>query len=160
VGIAIHRVESESDFRRLYDLFIAYEADLPPELRHGIVPETRELVQTYARQNGAFLATLEGAAVGCVAVREFDPETALMLRLFVKPASRGLGAARSLVAAAIAFARRQGHRRIVLDTNKKRLMSAYRLYRSLGFKECPPFAAVAYECPTFMELWVLADDRI
>ena len=151
-SVAIARVSGDADFRRLYDLFVEYEADLPPGLRHGAVPEILELRATYARQNAAFLATLEGEVVGCVAVREIDTETAVMLRLFVNPASRGHGAARLLVNATIEHARSGGYRRIVLDTNKEQLMPAYRLYRSLGFQECEPFATVTYECPTFMEL--------
>jgi GNAT superfamily N-acetyltransferase len=150
--ITIRRAESEADFRQLHELFVEYEADLPPVLRHGTVPGLPELRATYAGPNAAFFATADGAAVGCVAVREFDTETALLLRLFVKPKSRGLGAARSLVEAVIERARSTGYRRIVLDTNKERLMPAYRLYRAFGFEECEPFATVTYECPTFMEL--------
>lgn len=150
--VSISRVAGDADFWRLYDLFVEYEADLPPELRHGAVPEIGELRAVYTRRNAAFLATLRGAAAGCVAVRELDAETAVMLRLFVKPASRGLGAARLLVNATIEHARSAEYRRMVLDTNKERLMPAYRLYRSLGFQECQPFATVTYECPTFMEL--------
>jgi GNAT superfamily N-acetyltransferase len=151
-SIAIRRVSDESEFQRLYELFVEYEADLPLHLRHGTVPEVVELRESYAAQNAAFLATLEGDAVGCVAVRQFDAHTALLLRLFVRPSGRGLGAARSLVNATIEHARSGGYRRIVLDTNKQQLMPAYRLYRSLGFDECEPFATVTYECPTFMEL--------
>ncbi len=150
--IAIQRVESESDFARLYDLFVEYEADLPPNLRHGTIPEPAVLMQSYAGANAAFLAISEGDAIGCVGLREYDLESAAVLRLYVKPSSRGLGAARSLVTTAIAFARAQGRRRIVLDTHKDALKPAYRLYRSLGFEECEPLVAVTYECPTFMEL--------
>jgi GNAT superfamily N-acetyltransferase len=85
-------------------------------------------------------------------VRELDPDTALLLRLFVRPARRGLGAARLLTKAAITHARESAYRRIVLDTNREQLEPAYRLYESLGFVECEPFAEVSYECPTFMEL--------
>ena len=53
---------------------------------------------------------------------------------------------------AIAFARDSGFHRLVLDTEKSELVAAYRLYRSLGFEECAPFASVSYDTPTFMEL--------
>jgi GNAT superfamily N-acetyltransferase len=152
VAVTIRRVHEEIDFRQLHDLFVEYEAGLPKELRHGSVPDEPALRETYERRDAAFVATCDGSPIGCVAVTKFDAETALMVRLFVQPQSRGLGAARSLVGAAIAFAREQGRRRIVLDTNKEQLMPAYRLYRSLGFEECEPFATVTYEFPTFMEL--------
>jgi GNAT superfamily N-acetyltransferase len=154
VTIEIRRVQNESDFRQLYDLFVAYEADLPATLRHGTVPEIPDLRAAYARRNGAFLAIVGGDAVGCVAIAHLNGETALLLRLFVDPQCRGLGAARTLVTAAIAFAREQGHLRIVLDTNKEQLMPAYALYRSLGFEECEAFATVTYESPTFMQLFL------
>ena len=145
-------MKDDSDFPTLRDLFCEYEAGLPARLRHGTVPELAELTSTYSGRNRAFLALLDETAIGCVAVREFDPQTALLLRLYVAPVSRGLGAARALVEAAIGFARESRYRRIVLDTNKAALEPAYRLYCTLGFVECEPFATVTYECPTFMEL--------
>jgi GNAT superfamily N-acetyltransferase len=152
VVVAICRVHEEIEFRQLHDLFAEYEAGLPKELRHGSVPDVAALRERYERRDAAFLAISRGSAIGCVAVTKFDAETALMLRLYVQPHRRGLGAARWLVGAAIAFSREQGRRRIALDTNKEQLMPAYRLYRSLGFEECEPFATVTYEFPTFMEL--------
>ena len=151
-AIAIHRVADGSDFRQLHHLFVEYETDLPPVLRHGSVPELSELYDLYAGRNAAFIAMVDGHAVGCAAVRELDADTVILLRMFVQPHSRGLGAARLLAIAAIEYARSEGYRRIVLDTNKQQLVPAYRLYRSLGFEECEPFAEVTYECPTFMEL--------
>jgi GNAT superfamily N-acetyltransferase len=72
--------------------------------------------------------------------------------MYVRPTHRGQGAARALAAAAITFARESGCERIVLDTEAERLSAAAALYRSLGFKECEPYASVDYERPTFMEL--------
>jgi GNAT superfamily N-acetyltransferase len=144
-------VRGESDLRVLHDLFIEYEADLPKNLRHGAVPDLATLQEIYER-DAAFLAIDDGKPIGCVAVKKFDPESALMLRLFVQPEGRGLGAARSLVMATIEYARERRLARIVLDTNKEQLEPAYRLYRSLGFEECEPFTTVSYECPIFMEL--------
>jgi GNAT superfamily N-acetyltransferase len=168
--ILVHRVASEADFRRLRELFILYEADLAPKLRHGHVPQRSDLKKLYVAPNAAFLALYGEDAIGCVAVKKRDPETAVLLRLFVQPSKRGLGAARALVSAVIGYARQQRYRRIVLDTHREKLMPAYRLYRSFGFEECEPFATVSYECPTFMELRLeealtsprgrLADDRI
>ncbi|HXB82638.1 MAG TPA: GNAT family N-acetyltransferase [Candidatus Acidoferrum sp.] len=152
MALAVRVVKTKPDFRALRGLFVEYEADLPPHLRHGTVPELGELVKVYSGRSRAFLAVADGIAIGCVAVRKFDPETALLIRLYVKPERRGLGAARTLVEAAIGFARTFGYRRVVLDTNKAALEPAFRLYRSLGFGECAPFAEVSYECPTFMEL--------
>lgn len=150
--ITVCRVKGASDFRHLHDLFVEYEAELPKDLRLGTVPDLGDLEESYGIRDAAFLAMRDGKPIGCAAVARLDRNTALLLRLFVKHESRGLGAARLLVAGAIAFARESGYHRIVLDTNRERLMPAYLLYRSLGFKECEPYGSVSYASPTFMEL--------
>ncbi len=150
--ITVRRAQGACHYRHLHDLFVEYEADLPKELRHGSVPDLGDLEERYGIQDAAFLAMRDGRPVGCAAVARLDRNTALLLRLFVKPESRGLGAARLLVAAATDFARESSYHRIVLDTNRERLMPAYLLYRSLGFSECEPYGRVSYESPTFMEL--------
>jgi GNAT superfamily N-acetyltransferase len=150
--IAVRRPELDADFVRLAALFVEYESELPAELRHGSVPPIRDLAEIYAGRSAAFIGQREGEAIGCVAVKELDDRTAVVQRLFVRPDGRGRGAARCLVTAAIRFAREAGYGRLVLDTNKERLMPAYLLYRSFGFEDCPQYAAVSYESPTFMEL--------
>ncbi len=112
--------------------------------------------ETFSSPNAAFIAVHDRVAIGCAAVKgapeDRNRATAVLLRLFVRPESRRLGAARLLVGAAIAFAREAGFERLVLDTEKRQLEAAYRLYRSLGFEECEPYAEVTYESATFMEL--------
>lgn len=148
----IRQVCSADEFRRLRDLFAEYEADLPPNLRHGDIPSLEQLTQAFAGRSAAFLAAIAGDDAGCVAVRALDASTAQLRHLFVAPKYRGLGAARSLTETAIEFARERRYARLVLDTKKEQLQPAYLLYRALGFEECKPFATVTYECPTFMEL--------
>jgi GNAT superfamily N-acetyltransferase len=149
---AIHRVTGAPDFARLREIFSVYEADLPPELRHGEVPSSNELAARFSAPGAAFLAIAGEDVTGCVGVSHRDDETAVIRHLFVKPEARGHGAARALVEAAIAFARESQYERIVLDTHKGKLEAAYELYRSLGFVEAAPHTPVTYECPTFMEL--------
>jgi len=151
-AVEIRRVTGEREFRALRELLAAYEEDLPEDLRHGSVPELSRLQSLYSAGNAALLAYDEGDPVGCVAVAALDRQNAVLARLFVRPRARGRGAARALTTAAIAFARENGFSRLRLDTHKDRLPAAYRLYLSLGFNDCAPYAAVAYACPTFMEL--------
>jgi ribosomal protein S18 acetylase RimI-like enzyme len=164
--VEVRRAQSEADFGRLYELLIEYEAALAPELRHGCVSGPERLKRAYVKENAAFLAASEGHDIGCLAVKRLDRATAVMQRLFVKPQHRGMGAARALVEAALAFLRNRRYTRVVLDTDKAQLNAAYRLYRSLGFEECAPYGAVSYGCPTFMERYLRdersgrADDRI
>lgn len=149
---AIRRAQSDADFVAFHALLGEYEQDLPPKLRHGVVASVNAVQRTYAGRDAAFLATLDGNVIGCVAVASLDGEAAILMRLFVTPQSRGLGAARTLVTAAIDFVREAGYARVVLDTEKALLPAAYELYRSMGFAECAPYAAVEYDNPTFMEL--------
>ncbi len=147
----IRRAASASDFRAFHELLIDYEAELPPVLRHGSVPSAEEVERTYRERSAAFLAESEGRAVGCVAVSELDGRTGVIMRLFVRPESRGVGTARTLVLRALEFLEAEGYSRVVLDTDKERLPAAYRLYQSVGFSECGPYTTVSYPCPTFME---------
>ena len=148
----IRRVVTDQEFDAFHQLFVAYELDLPPQLRHGTVPGVAALRTAYSGENAAFVAWVDGSASGCVAVMRLDAERALLQRLFVQPDFRGRGLARALVLAALERAGDCGYGRVVLDTNKEQLSAAYALYRSVGFTECEPFATVTYECPTFMAL--------
>jgi len=153
MAIVVQAAAAERDFCRLHDLFVEYEDDLSPELRHGVVPCVAALKQAYAGQNVAFLALESGGeAVGCAAVTMHDRETGVLRHLFVRPQKRGLGAARALVVRAIELARARRHPRLALDTQKQKLQPAYLLYRSLGFEECDAYREVDYDAPTFMEL--------
>jgi GNAT superfamily N-acetyltransferase len=151
----VRRAQSDADFRHLHELFVAYESDLPAVLRHGEVPNLLGIARTYGLPNAAFVAIFEKRAIGCVALKRTPGDragAAVLLRLFVRPEHRRLGAARLLLQAAIAFAREAGDERIVLDTHKGQLEAAYRLYRSLGFQECEAYGEVSYQSPTFMQL--------
>ncbi len=152
MGATILRVRSTADFERFHALLIEYENALPPDLRHGAVPDLGHVEAAYGDGGAAFLATVDDVAAGGVGVVDRDPSTAIVQRLYVTPAHRNLGIARRLVAAAIEFARGKQYRRVVLDTDRERLRAAYELYRSFGFSECEPYGVVDYATPTFMEL--------
>lgn len=149
---SIVRVTSNADYARLHALLVEYEAYLPPALRLGVVPGAHELSSMYAEPGAAFLAVAGAAAIGCVAVRQLDRDTAALLRLYVRGERRGLGAGRALVGAVLAFARERDYARVVLDTHRSMLPEAYALYASLGFSECPPHPAGDPACTTFMAL--------
>jgi ribosomal protein S18 acetylase RimI-like enzyme len=75
-----------------------------------------------------------GEAVGCGALRPFDPVSCEMKRLYVSPASRGQGAGQKLVKELISEARSIGYERMLLDTLPS-MAEAHKLYRALGFRE-------------------------
>ena len=141
-AVIVERVETPGAFSRLRELLEEYENALPPELRHSEEPAF----------DAAFLARCGSDYVGCAGASGASSGNAVLQRMYVQPAHRGKGAARSLAQAAISYARERGCERIVLDTNAERMQPAYALYRSLGFAECEPYGEVDYACPTFMEL--------
>lgn len=151
-AITVTPVRSDAEYQQLLELLLEYERSLPADLRHGLEPTPESARRDYDRPNAAFLAVVDGAAVGCVALTGLDESTGVIKRLYVSPAYRKHGGARALVAAALDFSRAQGHRRVVLDTDREQLRAAYEFYLSLGFTECEPYGSVGYRCPTFMEV--------
>jgi ribosomal protein S18 acetylase RimI-like enzyme len=89
-----------------------------------------------------------------VGVRELDPRTAEMKRLYVKPDYRGRDVGRRLAEAAIAAARNAGYERMVLDSLPK-MRAALALYRKLDFREVPPYLAQPTPGATCFELKLL-----
>ena len=73
-----------------------------------------------------------------MALRPLDALTAEMKRLYVRPAYRAHGVGRALAEAVIAAAREAGCARVVLDT-LPRMREAVALYRSLRFRQIPPY---------------------
>jgi putative acetyltransferase len=88
---------------------------------------------------GVFLvARIDGAAVGCGALRQLDPATGEIKRMYVSPSSRGTGVGRGLLAELERHARRLGLRRLVLETGTRQ-QEALALYRRSGFAPIPCF---------------------
>ncbi len=123
-----------------------YYADLARHFEGGFEP-ARSLDPDRAAlrpPRGTFLvARADGLAVGCCALKGDGGETGEIKRLWVAPPARGLGLARTLMAAAEARARALGMRRLRLDTNRA-LTEAIRLYRATGWHEVPAFNAEPY----------------
>src|SRR5437867_3705948 len=111
----------------------------------------RELAQLPRGYIILLLSHEEGTATGCVGVRELDPRTAEMKRLYVKPDYRGRDLGRRLAEAAIAAARNAGYERMVLDSLPK-MRAALALYRKLDFREVPPYLAQPTPGATCFEL--------
>lgn len=93
----------------------------------------------YAPPGGALLVAVNGDRhVGMIAVRPLEGEVAEMKRLYVRPAARGQGLARRLVAHICEHARTLGYREIRLDTLPK-MGEAQALYEALGFRDIEPY---------------------
>ena len=91
--------------------------------------------------DGLLIAWIGDVPAGCVVYRslpEVLPERASELkRLWVRDQFRGQGIAEALVAAVMAETRSLGSTALYLDTEPERMPAAVRLYRRLGFVECP-----------------------
>ena len=144
-------INTPRQFREFHAIQHEYEGTLPTDLQHDL-PTAADLPAVYAQPNAAFLGSVDGQPAGAVAAVRLDATTDVLQRLYVRPAFRGAGLARALVAAVIDRARARGCRRVVLDTDRDRMSAAYRLYQSFGFTERAPYGAVRPGCPTYMEL--------
>jgi putative acetyltransferase len=131
---------SAADIAAVRVLVAEYQVALGVDLEfQGFSAELAGLPGAYAPPRGALLlATLDGAAVGCVAVRPIDDAHCEMKRLYVRPAGRGFGLGRALAERAIARARAAGYHRMLLDTLPT-MGDAQALYGRLGFVDVPPY---------------------
>tara|TARA_R110002003_G_scaffold42_5_gene3106 strand:- start:4707 stop:5384 length:678 start_codon:yes stop_codon:yes gene_type:complete len=137
-------------------LFLAYAKSLPIKLDfQGFDEELAGLPGKYAEENGGGVwlayttssqptvtndATLpiptQDTIIGCVALRSFTASTPTceLKRLYLTPASRGLGVSKLLMVGVIRKARELGYKEMLLDTLSS-MTAARRLYEGYGFEE-------------------------
>ena len=137
---AITPAATSSDIAAVRQLFEAYSAFLPVDLTlQQIDTEVASLPGSYAAPRGAlFLARADNFAAGCIGLRPFSGSVREVKRLYVVPAFRGRGLARSLVSAAIAAGRSIGYEALVLDSLDS-IQTAISLFRSFGFEPTEPY---------------------
>jgi ribosomal protein S18 acetylase RimI-like enzyme len=137
----IRPAEGPRDLAVVRELFREYADGLGVDLAfQDFERELRELPGDYVPPRGAlFLAESDpGSFLGCVALRPLDATIAEMKRLYLRPSGRGTGLGRRLAVHVIDEARRLGYRTIRLDTLPS-MAQAIALYRTLGFREIPPY---------------------
>jgi putative acetyltransferase len=132
--------QSADDLAAARDLFQEYADSLDVDLAfQGFAEELAALPAGYEPPTGTLLlAHLDGAPVGCAAVRVLEGDACELKRLFVRPAARGHALGRSLTEAALDRARALGYRRVRLDTLPT-MTTAFALYLELGFHEIEPY---------------------
>jgi GNAT superfamily N-acetyltransferase len=96
-------------------------------------------VAEWTPPHGRFMvARRDAQAVGCGAVRTLDADHAEIKRMWVDPATRGLGIGRALLGALETAAAELGCHAVRLDTAAY-LTEALPLYKSAGYVEIPAY---------------------
>lgn len=115
--------------------------------------ELKSFPDQYSQHSGGYLllALNGGEAIGCVGLRRLEAEICEMKRLYVKPGARGLNVGRMLAETVIRKAKSLGYSKMRLDT-LSRMKGANHLYRSLGFKEIPPYRYNPFDNAVYLEL--------
>jgi DNA-binding MarR family transcriptional regulator/GNAT superfamily N-acetyltransferase len=89
------------------------------------------------------VATLRDEPAGCGALKYHGDAPAEVKRMWVSPATRGLGLGRRLLGELETHATAHGVRTLRLETNRA-LTEAIGLYRSAGYREVAPFSQEPY----------------
>jgi ribosomal protein S18 acetylase RimI-like enzyme len=150
--ITIRDATSKHDLDEVRCLFREYAASLD----YGICFETFEkelesLPGRYAPPDGLLLlAEVDEEPAGCVALRPLGAGIGEMKRLYVRAEQRCFGLGRRLVEELLRRAKQIDCRAIRLDTLPE-MQEAQRLYRTLGFREIPPYMAKPVPGATCME---------
>jgi putative acetyltransferase len=105
----------------------------------GVDRDLAEVVERYggAGEDGApiagfWVAEIDGAVVGTVAIRPKEGRTCELKRLYLRPDQRGTGLGQRLYDHAESFARGAAYERVWLDSSR-RFARAHRLYQRNGF---------------------------
>ena len=97
--------------------------------------ELKDLSHKYGLPDGRlYLAYWNGELAGSIALRKIDSENCELKRLYIKPAYRKNGIAKTLVLRLIEDACGMGYRYMLLDTLPF-LQTAIRMYQKIGFYE-------------------------
>lgn len=101
----------------------------------GSDAQLRELPGSYTAEGGAFWVAVRedtGALLGTAGIAPVGGGDWELRKMYLRPASRGLGLGARLLDAAVAHARASGARRVVLDTAET-MQRAIAFYEAHGF---------------------------
>ena len=129
-------VKSPKELEAIRQLFISYGKWRNHDAALGdFQKELDGLPGKYAPPEGAlFLAEEDGQPAGMIAYQKIEEGICEMKRMYVLEEFRKKGIGKKLVEVLIAEAKRQGYKRMRLDTHP-RMKSAHRLYAQMGFYE-------------------------
>lgn len=153
-GVTLLQATSAEEISEVRQLFLEYAESLGFSLCfQGFDEEVKNLPGAYAPPRGRLLlASLNGQAAGCIALRELEPAICEMKRLYVRSDFRGKSVGRVLVDGIIAEAQSIGYERMRLDTIGSSMQDAIALYRRRGFREIAPYRTNPIEGALYLEL--------
>jgi GNAT superfamily N-acetyltransferase len=88
------------------------------------------------------VAYVDGAPVGCGAIKAFEPGVAEVKRMYTQPEQRGRGIAQQVLAELETWAAELGFNECILETGKKQ-PEAIRLYQKSGYQTIPNYGQYA-----------------
>ena len=98
-----------------------------------------------APPHGVFVvAWVDGDAIGCGGIRQYDATTGEIKRMYVKPEMRRRGISRAVLEELEARARAIGYVRLVLETGVRQ-PEAIALYESAGYDAIEPYGYYKHE---------------
>lgn len=136
----IRIAHGDQDILIAADLFREYQTWLDVDLCfQDFEAELADVAGMYAAPKGIiYIASAKGEDVGVGALRPISDTRSEMKRVYVRESVRGLGIGKRIIDLLIAKASEIGYTSMVLDTLPK-LQTAQAIYKSLGFKEIPPY---------------------
>jgi GNAT superfamily N-acetyltransferase len=131
------------DAAAVRELFIVINRQLAPEdqreafeayIARSLTEEIDRIAEYYGEKHGGFwVAERDGGVVGMFGLERVAPDAMELRRMYVDPATRRLGVARSMLDFAEAECRRAGARRLELSTSELQA-AALELYRRSGYR--------------------------
>ncbi|MBC8987483.1 GNAT family N-acetyltransferase [Pedobacter sp. N36a] len=85
------------------------------------------------------IAYMEGVAIGCGSIKEYDSGTMEVKRMFVHPEFRNIGIATNILFHLEKWAKEMGYERCILETSDKQ-KEAVILYQKRGYHQIPNYA--------------------
>jgi len=146
-------VENASQVGQVRELFEEYWRSFGfTPCFQGFAGEVAGLPGDYVPPGGRLgLATIDGQAAGCAALRRFDERRCEAKRLYVRPQFRGRGLGQRLLEWVIAEARAAGYGEIVGDTMPV-MTTALAMYDRAGFERTGPYSDHPTEGAIYLRL--------
>ncbi len=147
--VQIHAVTTSEDLEAVRGLLQEYTRFLATFISVEQLSFEYRFAEIAALPGGAvpplgviLLARVDDEPAGCIVIVPMKlnsgSQAAELRRMFVRPALRGHGVGRRLVATAIDFAHAAGYAALYLENDPNTMAAAAHLYRSFGFVQTEP----------------------